>query len=74
MMRRMLSLCEEQDILQPRAAYGYWKAAGQGNDLIVFDQDGVDRSGPLLVCLASRRRTASASPTSSATWMTRSAT
>ena len=39
-MRRMLTLCEEQDILKPRAAYGYWKAAGQGNDLIVFDQDG----------------------------------
>jgi 5-methyltetrahydrofolate--homocysteine methyltransferase len=40
-MRRMLLLCEDQEILQPRAAYGYWKAAGQGNDLIVFDTDGV---------------------------------
>ena len=40
-MRRMLSLCEEQEILQPRAAYGYWKAAGQGNELIVFEPDGV---------------------------------
>ncbi len=39
-MRRMLTICEEQDILKPQAAYGYWKAAGQGNDLIVFDQDG----------------------------------
>jgi 5-methyltetrahydrofolate--homocysteine methyltransferase len=39
-MRRMLTICEQQDILKPRAAYGYWKAAGQGNDLIVFDQDG----------------------------------
>ena len=39
-MRRMLALCEEQDILKPRAAYGYWLAAGQGNDLIIFDQDG----------------------------------
>jgi 5-methyltetrahydrofolate--homocysteine methyltransferase len=39
-MRRMLSLCEEQEILHPRAAYGYWPAAGQGNDLIVFDTDG----------------------------------
>ena len=39
-MRRMLALCEEQDILQPQAAYGYWKAAGQGNDLIIFDTDG----------------------------------
>ncbi len=40
-MRRMLALCEEQDILRPQAAYGYWKAAGQGNDLIIFEQDGV---------------------------------
>jgi 5-methyltetrahydrofolate--homocysteine methyltransferase len=39
-MRRMLALCDADDILRPRAAYGYWKAAGQGNDLIVFDQDG----------------------------------
>ncbi|HVA40724.1 MAG TPA: methionine synthase [Candidatus Binataceae bacterium] len=39
-MRRMLALCEAQDILKPQAAYGYWPAAGQGNDLIIFDQDG----------------------------------
>ncbi len=39
-MRRMLALCEERHILKPQAAYGYWKAAGQGNELIVFDQDG----------------------------------
>ncbi|MDE2334656.1 MAG: methionine synthase [Rhodospirillales bacterium] len=39
-MRRMLTLCEEGSILSPRASYGYWKAAGQGNDLILFDRDG----------------------------------
>ncbi len=39
-MRRMLALCEADDILKPQAAYGYWQAAGQGNDLIIFDQDG----------------------------------
>jgi 5-methyltetrahydrofolate--homocysteine methyltransferase len=39
-MRRMLTLCEEQDILKPQAIYGYWKAAGQGNDVVVFEQDG----------------------------------
>nr|WP_294508569.1 methionine synthase [uncultured Rhodopila sp.] len=39
-LRRMLALCDEQDILKPQAAYGYWKAAGQGNDLIIFEQDG----------------------------------
>ena len=39
-MRRMLTICEQDDILKPQSAYGYWKAAGQGNDLILFDQDG----------------------------------
>ena len=39
-MRRMLGICEAEDILRPQAAYGYWKAAGAGNDLIIFDQDG----------------------------------
>ncbi|MGC9270168.1 methionine synthase [Acidiphilium sp.] len=39
-MKRMLALCEAEDILKPQAIYGYWKAAGQGNDLILFEQDG----------------------------------
>ncbi len=39
-MKRMLALCEADDILRPRAIYGYWKAAGQGNDLILFDESG----------------------------------
>ena len=39
-MRRMLGIAEAEHILRPQAAYGYWKAAGQGNDLVVFDQDG----------------------------------
>ncbi len=39
-MKRMFALCEQEDILRPQAIYGYWKAAGQGNDLIVFDEDG----------------------------------
>ena len=39
-MRRMLALCEAEGILQPQAAYGYWLAAGQGNDLVIFAQDG----------------------------------
>ena len=40
-MRRMLAICEEQDILKPQAIYGYWKAAGQGNDVVVFEEDGI---------------------------------
>ena len=30
----------EQEILAPQAAYGYWKAAGDDNDLVLFDTDG----------------------------------
>ncbi len=40
-MRRMLDLCEAESILRPQAVYGYWRAAGQGNDLILFDEAGV---------------------------------
>ncbi|GGG21434.1 methionine synthase [Caldovatus sediminis] len=40
-LRRMLALCEEQDILRPQAVYGHWKCAGQGNDLVLFEPDGV---------------------------------
>ena len=39
-MRRMLAICEADSILRPQAIYGYWKAAGQGNDLLVFEEDG----------------------------------
>ena len=39
-MKRVFALCEQADILHPQALYGYWKAAGQGNDLVVFEQDG----------------------------------
>ena len=39
-MKRMLDLCEADHILKPQAIYGYWKAAGQGNDLLLFDEDG----------------------------------
>jgi 5-methyltetrahydrofolate--homocysteine methyltransferase len=39
-MKRMLALCEAEAILKPQAIYGYWKAAAQGNDLILFEQDG----------------------------------
>lgn len=40
-MKRMLTLCDELNILKPQAIYGYWKAAGQGNDLILFEADGI---------------------------------
>ena len=34
-------MAEAEDILRPQAIYGYWKCAGQGNDLVLFEQDGV---------------------------------
>jgi 5-methyltetrahydrofolate--homocysteine methyltransferase len=40
-MKRMLDLCEADKILKPQSVYGYWKAAGQGNDLLLFGEDGV---------------------------------
>jgi 5-methyltetrahydrofolate--homocysteine methyltransferase len=40
-LKRMLALSEEQEILKPQAIYGYWKCAGQGNDLVLFEEDGV---------------------------------
>ncbi|WP_376093156.1 methionine synthase [Roseomonas sp. CCTCC AB2023176] len=40
-LKRMLALTEEQEILKPQAIYGYWKCAGQGNDLILFEEDGL---------------------------------
>lgn len=40
-LRRMLDLAAKENILRPQAAYGYWKAAGDGNDLILFEEDGV---------------------------------
>ncbi len=40
-LQRMLRITGEQEILKPQAIYGYWKCAGQGNDLILFEEDGV---------------------------------
>jgi 5-methyltetrahydrofolate--homocysteine methyltransferase len=39
-LERMLKLAAQDNILQPRAAYGYWKAAGEGNDLVLFAENG----------------------------------
>ncbi len=39
-LKRMLTLTEEQQILRPQAIYGYWKCAGVGNDLVLFETDG----------------------------------
>ena len=39
-LKRVLAVGAERENLGPRAIYGYWKAAGDGNDLIQFKEDG----------------------------------
>ena len=38
-LTRLLETCEADDILQPQAAYGYWKAASDGDSVVLFDPD-----------------------------------
>ncbi|MBX9595896.1 MAG: methionine synthase [Roseomonas sp.] len=40
-LKRMLALAEADNILKPQAIYGYWKCAGQGNEMVLFEEDGV---------------------------------
>ena len=39
-LNRMLQTAAEQEILIPQAVYGYWKAAAEGNDVILYQEDG----------------------------------
>jgi 5-methyltetrahydrofolate--homocysteine methyltransferase len=39
-LHRMLEIAIREDILVPQAAYGYWRCAAQGNDVILFDESG----------------------------------
>jgi len=39
-MQRMVETCIAENILRPQAVYGYWRAAAEGNDLILFEEDG----------------------------------
>ncbi|MDP6705024.1 MAG: methionine synthase [Alphaproteobacteria bacterium] len=36
----LVGRCETEDILEPKAVYGYWKAASDGDDLVLFAEDG----------------------------------
>lgn len=44
-LKRMLDLCAAEEILQPQAVYGYWKCAGDDNDVVLFEEDGVTEAG-----------------------------
>lgn len=39
-VRPILHRILEEEILHPEAVYGYWKCASEGNDLVLFDDDG----------------------------------
>ncbi|NBC31538.1 MAG: methionine synthase [Alphaproteobacteria bacterium] len=36
-LAELVARCEREDILVPQAVYGYWPAAAEGNDLVLFD-------------------------------------
>ena len=44
-LTRLLNECEQDDILHPQAAYGYFKVAAEGDDLVIFDEGGNKESG-----------------------------
>ena len=39
-LMRMLETCAKENILRPQAVYGYWQAAAEGDDVILFAEDG----------------------------------
>ena len=43
-LKRMIDTVIQQDILLPQASYGYWKAAGHGDDLVLFAGNGIDEA------------------------------
>jgi 5-methyltetrahydrofolate--homocysteine methyltransferase len=44
-LKRLLEECERETILQPKAAYGYFKCAAEGNDVVLFDESGKKEIG-----------------------------
>jgi 5-methyltetrahydrofolate--homocysteine methyltransferase len=39
-LARIADIAIREEILVPQATYGYWRCAAQGNDVILFDEDG----------------------------------
>lgn len=46
-LKRLLDECERENILQPKAAYGFYKCASSGNSLLIFDESGKKQVGQL---------------------------
>ena len=42
-LERLQRECREETILDPKVVYGWWPAAGDGEDLVVFDAEDADR-------------------------------
>ena len=36
----LVARAEQERVFAPKAAYGYWRAAGEGNDIVLFDESG----------------------------------
>ena len=39
-LKRMLDMCEAENILQPQAVYGYWRCVADGESVVLFGEDG----------------------------------
>jgi 5-methyltetrahydrofolate--homocysteine methyltransferase len=39
-LQDLVAEAEAEKVFLPQAAYGYWKAAGEGNDVVLFDESG----------------------------------
>jgi 5-methyltetrahydrofolate--homocysteine methyltransferase len=39
-MQRIAKICHDDGILKPQAVYGYWKAAAEDDNIVLFEQDG----------------------------------
>ncbi len=44
-LKRLLDECEAENILEPKAAYGYFKCAAHNNDIVIFDEAGIKEIG-----------------------------
>ncbi len=44
-LTRLLAECEKDDILQPKAAYGYFKCASEGDDVVLFNEQNTKEIG-----------------------------
>ena len=40
MLEDLITQCETEDILVPSAAYGFWRAVGEGDDVVLLDEGG----------------------------------